>query len=205
MPGRSPVNFLTQTIIFIIIALFVLPGVSAYAAEVTLQWDQPDDDRVKGYYIYYGKASESSYDFESADPNITIEDPETTSTELSDLEAGEDYEVAATSFDEDGNESEFSDVVTFTAPEDEDESDEDTSGDDTTSDDENNDSSSSDDESNTDSDTEDQEQDTTDENTDQETNDSQDESDEDSSGDDTTSDDENNDSSSSDDESNTDS
>ncbi|MFP4158519.1 MAG: fibronectin type III domain-containing protein [Desulfobacterales bacterium] len=131
MPGRSPVNFITQTLGFIILALFVLPGLPAYAAEVTLQWDQPDDDRVTGYYIYYG---EKGYDFDSADPDITIDDPETTSAVLSDLEAGAKYEVAAKSFDNDDNESEFSEIVEFTAPEDDEDGDTDQTEEDDTDD-----------------------------------------------------------------------
>ncbi|MFP4257253.1 MAG: fibronectin type III domain-containing protein, partial [Desulfobacterales bacterium] len=149
MPGRSPVNFITQTLGFIILALFVLPGLPAYAAEVTLQWDQPDDDRVTGYYIYYG---EKGYDFDSADPDITIDDPETTSAVLSDLEAGAKYEVAAKSFDNDDNESEFSEIVEFTAPEDDEDGDTDQTEEDDT-DDSTDDGST--DESSTDSETDD--------------------------------------------------
>lgn len=114
MPRKVSIKFLTKTIIFITLIFLLLQGAAAYAAEVTLQWDRPNDDRVAGYYIFYGK---KGYDFQSAGKaNIKINNSRTTSTVLSGLESGQEYEVAAKSFDDKGNESQLSKVVGFTAP-----------------------------------------------------------------------------------------
>lgn len=117
MPGKQPDKFkyLIKITLFLVLAFTVLSGAVAHSSEVLLQWETPDDDRVAGYYVFYGP---HPYDFESAEPDITINDPDTNSFTLTDLTAGIEYEVAMKSFDSDGNESEFSEKIAFTAPED---------------------------------------------------------------------------------------
>ncbi|MGM0454198.1 MAG: MopE-related protein, partial [Thermodesulfobacteriota bacterium] len=77
--------------------------------DVTLSWSRPDDDRVAGYNIYVGK---TGTDFKSS-PNTSIDSPDTTDYVISDLEAGAEYSFCATSYDSIGNESDFSETITY--------------------------------------------------------------------------------------------
>ncbi|MFW6297832.1 MAG: hypothetical protein ACOC03_04940, partial [Desulfosalsimonas sp.] len=74
MPGKHPdkFKFTTKIAFFLILALTMLSGAAAHSSEVTLSWQPPDDERVAGYYVYYGPAT---YDFASAEPDIIINDP----------------------------------------------------------------------------------------------------------------------------------
>ncbi|MFP4257224.1 MAG: DNRLRE domain-containing protein, partial [Desulfobacterales bacterium] len=83
---------------------------TVYGQDATLSWDKPDDSRVTGYNIYYGT---SGSDFKS-DPSITVDSADETSCLVEDLEEGISYDFAATSFDADGNESDFSETITHT-------------------------------------------------------------------------------------------
>ncbi|MCF8110010.1 MAG: fibronectin type III domain-containing protein [Desulfobacteraceae bacterium] len=116
MPGKHPDKFkyITKITLFLVLAFTMLSGAAAHSSEVTLTWQAPDDDRVVGYYVFYGPAP---YDFDSADPNIVINDPAVTSCTLTDLTPGVEYQVAMKSFDANGNESELSEIISFTAPE----------------------------------------------------------------------------------------
>src|SRR6056297_4120338 len=78
-------------------------------SDVTLSWTKPDDSRVTGYNIYYG---ESGTDFKTTS-DVTINSADTTSCTISGLEEGKIYDFAATSFDADGNESDFSETLTY--------------------------------------------------------------------------------------------
>ena len=68
-----------------------------------MTWEKSDDSRETGYKIYCGI---SGTDFKSI-PVQTINSPDQTSCPISDLEEGQIYDFAATSFDSDGNESDF--------------------------------------------------------------------------------------------------
>lgn len=116
MPGKYPVKFkyLIRIIFFLVLAFAALSGAAAHSSEVTLQWEAPSDDRVKGYYVYYGPAP---YNFDSADQDIIIDDPDVTSCTISDLIPGPEHQVAMKSFDADGNQSALSEIITFVAPE----------------------------------------------------------------------------------------
>ncbi|MFO7838428.1 MAG: MopE-related protein, partial [Desulfosalsimonadaceae bacterium] len=94
-------------ILCLLFFLFSLPS-AVSAAELTLSWNQPDDSRVTGYKIYYG---ESGTDFQSK-PDQTINSAEQTSCIISGLVEGQTYAFAATSIDDEGNESGFSKIIT---------------------------------------------------------------------------------------------
>ena len=79
-------------------------------ADVTLSWARPDDDRVTGYNLYCGK---SGTNFKSA-ADAEIHSADTTSHTFADLDAGYEYAFAATSFDANGNESDFSETIYYT-------------------------------------------------------------------------------------------
>ena len=88
---------------------FSLPA-AALSADATLSWTQPGDDRVVGYKIYYG-LSEQNF---TSTADRTIDSPNTTSCVISGLTEGETYYFAATSFDAEDNESDFSETISYT-------------------------------------------------------------------------------------------
>ncbi len=94
------------------ILLFCSNPCPANAAQVTLSWTRPDDSRVAGYKIYYG---ESGTDFK-ASADKTVSSADTTSCSISGLVEGQNYDFAATSIDSNGNESEFSETVSYKVP-----------------------------------------------------------------------------------------
>ncbi len=100
------------TLSFCSLLLFFLLPAAAYGAEVTLSWARPDDSRVTGYKIYYGP---SGTNFKSR-ADRTIEPASQTSCTISGLEEGQTYDFAATSFDADDNESDFSETIQYRVP-----------------------------------------------------------------------------------------
>lgn len=98
-------KFILAVICSISLCFFTL---STYAADVALQWDKPDDPRVVGYHVYCGK---SDSDFKTNLCATTNSADDTQST-VTNLESGFEYSFAATSFDSNGNESEFSETLT---------------------------------------------------------------------------------------------
>ena len=76
---------------------------------LTLTWTKPQDDRVVGYNIYCGKIGTEF----KLTPYVTIDSADTTSYTFTELEAGFEYSFAATSFDANGDESDFSETVTY--------------------------------------------------------------------------------------------
>ncbi|MGM0453438.1 MAG: fibronectin type III domain-containing protein [Thermodesulfobacteriota bacterium] len=86
---------------------------TVHSAEVTLYWDAPDDDRVAGYRIYYGKSG-NEY---KAEPKQTINSADENSCDIAGLDPGQVYAFTATSVDGDGNESDFSDELFFNVAE----------------------------------------------------------------------------------------
>lgn len=98
------------TVIYSIMALLLMQVAfvaASSAVMVTLSWEQPNDDRVTGYNIYY-----STVNGDWAEPAFSLPDNQT-SVDIDDLEPGTQYYFTATSFDADSNESDFSDPVGF--------------------------------------------------------------------------------------------
>jgi hypothetical protein len=87
--------------------LFILVPV-AEAAKVTLAWDPNVDEDLAGYIVYYGSASRD-YDYD-----IDIGDE--TSCTISGLYSGTTYYFAVTAYDIDGNESQFSNEISYPGP-----------------------------------------------------------------------------------------
>jgi hypothetical protein len=104
-------QFVLPLSIFSILLLFF--PICIQAAEVTLQWDEPNDSRIVGFNIYCGK---SGSDYKS---NLcaTVNSPNTYTSKVSNLERGFEYSFTATSFDNNGNESDYSNTAsTFIKP-----------------------------------------------------------------------------------------
>ena len=85
---------------------------AAYSADVNLSWTAPHDNRVTGYNIYYGLSNPA---FKNS-PAICIKNPNQTEYSISGLQPGHTYYFAATSFDKDDNESDFSRTIRYTVP-----------------------------------------------------------------------------------------
>ncbi|MCF8094843.1 MAG: fibronectin type III domain-containing protein [Desulfobacteraceae bacterium] len=96
---------------FIMLGIIAIAVPPANSAEVSLRWEQPHDERVDGYYIYWGP---EGYTPDPDNPDATIEGPATTDYTITGLQPDSNYEVVAKSFDSDtGNTSPFSETVTF--------------------------------------------------------------------------------------------
>ena len=93
-------------------ALLVFFPVQAFPAEVTLAWDRPDDSKVIGYHIYSAPSGSNYPDL----PNKVINDPSQTNCTLTGLTEGEIYGFVATSFDDSGIESVYSNEVFYNVP-----------------------------------------------------------------------------------------
>ena len=99
----DPTNYALLRESFLLAALtsvlFLFP-VCTYAAEVSLAWDANSEADLAGYNIYYGNAS--------GDYSHRIDIGDTTEYTVMDLDEGSTYYFAATAYDQDGNESEYS-------------------------------------------------------------------------------------------------
>ena len=107
--ARNRVGLLHKLAGFIIAALLILfsfqPGLSS---QVTIAWDPNPQPEVEGYKLYHG-ATSGQYSGAS-----DIGDQ--TSATLSGLQAGITYFIAATAYDVYGNQSNYSEEVSFTVP-----------------------------------------------------------------------------------------
>ena len=75
-------------------------GTFAFATEVTLAWDPNIEEDLAGYIVYYGTSSR--------DYTHDVDIGNHTSCTISGFEDGITYFFAVTAYDEDGNESAFS-------------------------------------------------------------------------------------------------
>jgi hypothetical protein len=93
------------TLLFVIVSLLVPV---AHAGEVTVAWDPNPEPEVAGYKIYFG-TTPGSYTVSANAGNIT-------SMVISGLEAGLTYYFAAVAYDSSGNESGFSNEISYVVP-----------------------------------------------------------------------------------------
>jgi len=88
-------------------ALFLLPAPSVQSAQVTLAWDSSSDTAVRGYKLYWGT--------EDQQYALLADVGNSTSETLADLQPGTTYYFAATAYDASGNESVYSNEVSYAA------------------------------------------------------------------------------------------
>jgi hypothetical protein len=100
-------SFITISLI-ITLFLFILPVPNANSAQVTLAWDPNTDPDLAGYKVYYGLLSDQY--------SNSVDVGNQTSYTLSNLPDGKTYYMAATTYDREGYESDFSNEVVFNAP-----------------------------------------------------------------------------------------
>ena len=98
---RRLLSFLTLTL-----ALILVPTVAYALADVTLAWDANSEPEVTGYKLYYGTTSGVYSD--------SVDVGNTTQYTIPDLQEGLTYFFAATAYDVNDSESEYSDEVVYT-------------------------------------------------------------------------------------------
>jgi len=106
---RSDLSLLFRTaLVFILAAVCILILTSnAYPAEVTLIWDPVTHPDLAGYKIYYGNSSRNYI--------VTTDVGNQTSCTITDLIDTEPYYFAATAYDIYGNESDYSNEVSYSS------------------------------------------------------------------------------------------
>ena len=82
-----------------------MPLSVAEAVTVTLAWDPNVEEDLAGYIVYYGTVSRD-YDYD-------VDIGEETSCTISGLEEGIKYYFAVTAYDNEGNESQFSEEISY--------------------------------------------------------------------------------------------
>ncbi len=85
--------------------LFLLP-LGTYGAVVSLEWDANSEPDLAGYHIYYGTAS--------GEYSHSIDVGDVTEFTVTGLDDHRTYYLAATAYDQDGNESAYSDELVHT-------------------------------------------------------------------------------------------
>jgi len=103
-------HLLTSCFLFLttfILILFIHLSLS-HAAQVTLAWDPSPTQDVIGYKIYYG-ASSHNY-------TVNVDVGKVTMYTISTLESGKTYYLAATAYDIDRIESDFTNELAYTVP-----------------------------------------------------------------------------------------
>ena len=89
-------------------SFLILSPDKALSAEVSLAWDSNTESNVAGYKLYYG--------FESSNYTHTIDVGNETSYSISDLDSNVVHYFAATAYDSSGNESDFSEEISYLVP-----------------------------------------------------------------------------------------
>ena len=99
----------TLAFVSFVALLIILPlsPKSAYPAQTTLVWDPVIHPDVAGYMIYYGTSS--------GDYDVSLDVGNWTSVTIADLEEGETYYFAATAYSTEGEESEYSNEVSYSS------------------------------------------------------------------------------------------
>ena len=107
------INFIPIFVFCALLLSFLLCPQQALCAQVDLVWDKPTNTtNIVGYNIYCAPSGSS---FSDQPPQVVKGSDQTTCT-ISDLTEGEMYGFVATSFDDHGNESDYSNKVYYTVP-----------------------------------------------------------------------------------------
>jgi chitinase len=106
-PSALNTNFFVFILLLLIpCTLYLIPA--AYAASVNLGWDPNTEPQLAGYKVYWGTSS-GNY---TTSKNVG----NTTFCTITGLDEGKTYYFAATAYDGDGIESDYSNQVTYTVP-----------------------------------------------------------------------------------------
>ena len=105
-----------SAIIFLVITftLYLVPAMipEAYAAKVTLAWDSNPEPDLDGYVVYRNTGSPGPpYAYSDDVPEEDLVDPLHPEATLTGLQEGEEYYIALTAYNTEGDESTFSNDV----------------------------------------------------------------------------------------------
>ncbi|MGH8071286.1 MAG: malectin domain-containing carbohydrate-binding protein [Candidatus Entotheonellia bacterium] len=102
----TPISLsLLRVKLWIFSLMFLIFSTSAFATQVTLQWDPNTETDLAGYKVYYGYASRQY--------NVNVNAGKSTKTILSGLDDVKIYYFAVTAYDTNGNESKYSNEVSY--------------------------------------------------------------------------------------------
>jgi len=101
-------RFFLSSVLSILVSLFVFWIGSAYSAQVILAWGPNNEPGVAGYRIYYSLLRRQC--------SSSVDANNRTSYTLSNLQDGKTHYMAATAYDQYGDESDFSDEAIFNVP-----------------------------------------------------------------------------------------
>ena len=104
LPRLSKLIFIYSTVLLIILTL---SPKSAYAAQTTLIWDPVIHPDLAGYMIYYGTSS--------GDYDVSLDVGNWTSVTIAGLDGSETYYFAVTAYSVYGEESDFSNEVSWSS------------------------------------------------------------------------------------------
>ncbi len=109
MKASKPIRRMWVSILVTTISIFIgIIASNATAAQVTLAWDPNTESDLAGYKIHYGTAS-NSY-------SVHIDVHNVTTYTVTGLTDGQTYYLAATAYDASGNESGYSNSVSYGVP-----------------------------------------------------------------------------------------
>ncbi|MGD8334649.1 MAG: fibronectin type III domain-containing protein, partial [Desulfobacterales bacterium] len=91
-----------------VLTLFIAPLPAAIAEDVTIGWDANTEPELAGYKIYWGTSS-GNY-------TSSKDVGKTTTATIDGVEEGTTYNLVVTAYDNQGNESGYSNQVSFTLP-----------------------------------------------------------------------------------------
>ena len=97
------------------LSLFFIPQI-ALSASATLAWEQEPASDLAGFKLYYAPSGEDY----TSEPQKVIHDPDQRECTVTNLIPGRIYAFAATSFDVNEQESDFSEVIYYNVPEEQD-------------------------------------------------------------------------------------
>jgi hypothetical protein len=103
-----PLQRTPRLILICFLVGFALYAMPAHVMAITISWNANSDENLNGYRVHYGTQSRD-YEYIQDVGNITR-------YVISDLEEGETYYFAATAYDLYGNESDYSQEVSYTVP-----------------------------------------------------------------------------------------
>ncbi len=106
---RSPFPGFASAFLLAVLAA-VLPVTGVHAGTVSLGWEANPESDVTGYRIYYGQQSRAYH--------YNVDAGNNTGITITGLEDGKTYFFTATAYDASGNESQFSDEVSFVSVQD---------------------------------------------------------------------------------------
>jgi len=112
---KKIIKFPLWLIFLILTTLFISIETSSIAADQTiLAWDANTEPDLEGYVVYGKKESPNPpYDYIDTYPEVDLADPLNPRAVITDLESDVTYYFVVTAYDTEGNESGFSNAVSF--------------------------------------------------------------------------------------------